>query len=158
MLTNYKNWTHFQQMMNHPWKRLKKEYLLSLMKRPKWIEMQPSLKVGDILWVHKDLTPRSIWSIGHVKEEPPGRDGTTRVVTVRSAYGYFSLPLSLLLRFFWFFKGKFCLSVYIYFFCYYMFQNSLTRNQFHTKLEKKIKELFYDLSKSFPKHVVDLSF
>ena len=38
-----------------------------------------------------------------------------------------------------------------------MFHNSLTRNQFHTKLAKKIKELFYDLSKRLPKHVVDLS-
>ena len=43
---------------DHLWKRLKKEYLPSLMKRPKWNEMQPPMKVAHILWLLKDITPR----------------------------------------------------------------------------------------------------
>ena len=100
MPLTYTKWTHVQQMMNHLWKRLKKEYLPSLMKRPKWNEMQPPLKVGDIVWVLKDLTPRGIWPIGRVVEEHPGRDGTTRVVTVRTAYGTLNRPATALVKVF----------------------------------------------------------
>ena len=60
MPLTYTKRTRVQQMMNHLWKRLKKEYLPSPMKRPKWNKMQPPLKVGDIVWVLKDLTPRGI--------------------------------------------------------------------------------------------------
>ena len=70
------------------------------MKRLKWNEMQPPLKVGDIVWVLKDLTPRGIWSIRHVVEEHPGRDGTTRVVTVRTDYGTLNRPATALVNVF----------------------------------------------------------
>ena len=108
MPLTYTKWTHVQQMMNHLWKRLKKEYLPSLMKRPKWNETQPPLKVGDIVWVLKDLTPRGIWPIGRVVEEHPGRDGTTRVVTVRTSHGTLNRPATALVKVFWFFCNAFC--------------------------------------------------
>ena len=55
--------------------------------------MYPPLKLGDIMWVLKNLTPRGIWPIGHVAEEHAGRIGTTWVVTImRTAYGTFNCP------------------------------------------------------------------
>ena len=78
------------------------------MKRPKWNEMQPPLKVAHIVWLLKDITPRGIWPIVRLVEEHPGGDGTTRVVTVRTAYGTFNRPATVLLRFFEFFCNAFC--------------------------------------------------
>ena len=70
------------------------------MKRPTLNEMQPPLKVGDIVWVLKDLTLRGIWPIGRVVEENTGRDGTTRVMTVRTAYGTLNRPATALVKVF----------------------------------------------------------
>ena len=46
---SFKNWKHVQQLMNHVWRRLIKEYLPTLLKRRKWTDNdQPPLKVGDV--------------------------------------------------------------------------------------------------------------
>ena len=66
---SFKNWKHVQQLMNHVWRRMIKEYLLTLLKRRKWTDNnQPPLKLGDVVWVLKDLTPRGIWPLGRVVE------------------------------------------------------------------------------------------
>ena len=61
---------------------------------------QPPLKVGDDVWVLKDLTPRGIWPLGRVMETSPGRDGEVRVAKVKTAYGSFVRPVAGLARYF----------------------------------------------------------
>ena len=51
-------------------------------------------KIGVVVWILKDLTPRGIWPLGRVTAEHSGRDGTALVVTVRTAYGTFDRPAS----------------------------------------------------------------
>ena len=51
-------------------------------------------------WRHSVGTPRGIWPIGRVMEEHPRRDGTTRVVTVRTACGTLSRPATALVKVF----------------------------------------------------------
>ena len=73
---SFRTWRNLQQMMNHFWKRLVKEYLPTLLKRSKWNENNQSpLKVNDVVWILKDMTPRGIWPLGRVLEVYPGRDG-----------------------------------------------------------------------------------
>ena len=98
---SFKNWKHVQQLMNHVWRRLIKEYLPTLLKRRKWTDNnQPPVKVGDVVWVLKDLTPRGIWPLGRVVETSPGRDGEVRVAKVKTAYGCFVRPVAGLARVF----------------------------------------------------------
>ena len=98
---SFKNWKHVQQLMNHVWRRLIKEYLPTLLKRRKWTDNnQPPLKLGDVVWVLKDLTPRGIWPLGRVVETSPGRDGEVRVAKVKTAYGSFVRPVAGLARVF----------------------------------------------------------
>ena len=98
---NFKNWKHVQQLMNHMWRRLIKEYLPTLLKRRKWRDNhQPPLKVGDVVWVLKELTPRGIWPFGRVVETSPGRDGEVRVAKVKTAYDSFVRPVAGLARVF----------------------------------------------------------
>ncbi|XP_075262504.1 uncharacterized protein LOC142354120 [Convolutriloba macropyga] len=66
---SFRTWRNLQQMMNHFWKRLVKEYLPTLLKRSKWNENNQSpLKVNDVVWILKDMTPRGIWPLGRVLE------------------------------------------------------------------------------------------
>ena len=83
----FENWFQQQQLLNHIWRRLRKEYLPTLLKRTKWNFAEELLKRGVVVWILRDRTPRGIWPLGRVTAEHPGRDGTTRVVTVRTAYG-----------------------------------------------------------------------
>ena len=98
---NMKSWKNVQQFLNHIWRRLVREYLPTLIKRPKWTEnVGNSLKVNDVVWILKDFTPRGIWPLGRVEKVFPGRDGNNRVVKVKTAYGTFVRPVSGLARVF----------------------------------------------------------
>ena len=100
-LANFKNWKHVQQLMNHLWRRLIKEYLPTLLKRRKWTDNnQPPLKFGDVVWVLKELTPRGTWPLGRVVETSLGRDGEVRVAKVKTAYESFVRPVASLARVF----------------------------------------------------------
>ena len=96
---SFKSWKNVQQMVNHFWKRLIREYLPTLLKRSKWSESdQMPLRVNDIVWILKDMTPRGIWPFGRVLEVYPDRDGQQRVVKVKKAYGTYVRPVSALAR------------------------------------------------------------
>ena len=89
----------FKSWNNHFWKRLVKEYLPALLKRYKWSDSdQTPLRVDDIVWILKDMTPRGISSLGRVLEVYLGRDGQHRVVKVKTAYGTYVRPVSALAR------------------------------------------------------------
>ena len=96
---SFKSWKNVQQMVNHFWKRLVKEYLPTLLRRSKWSDSgQTPLRVNDIVWILKDMTPRGIWPLGRVLEVYPGRDGQHRVVKVKTAYGTYVCSVSALAR------------------------------------------------------------
>ena len=48
-----------------------------------------SLKVNDIVWLLQDFTPWGIWPLGKITTTHPGKDGFTRVCTVKTAFGTF---------------------------------------------------------------------
>ena len=87
--------------MNHVCRRLIKEYLPTLLKRLKWTDnSQTPLKVEDLVWVLKDLTPRGIGSLGRFVETSPGRDGEVQAAKVKTAYRSFGRPVADLARVF----------------------------------------------------------
>ena len=87
MPASFRSWKNVQQLMNHVWRHLVKEYLTTLTKRSKWSEKDDSLKVNDLVWILKDLTPRGIWPLERIVETSPGKDGSVCVVKVKTAYG-----------------------------------------------------------------------
>ena len=98
MPASFESWRNVQQLMNHVWRRLVKEYLPTLTKRSKWSEQCDSLKVNDLVWILKDLTPREIWPLGQSVETSPGKDGSVRVVKVKTSYGTYVRPVASLSR------------------------------------------------------------
>ena len=98
MPASFKLWKNVQQLMNHVWRRLVKEYLPTLTKRSKWSEQNYSLKVNDLVWILKDLTPRAIWPLGRIVKTSPGKNGFVRVVKVKTAYGTYDCLVAGLAR------------------------------------------------------------
>lgn len=45
------------------------------------------LKVGDVILIGEDNTPRQTWKMGRITELFPGRDGLIRSCTVRTPTG-----------------------------------------------------------------------
>ena len=86
MPASFKSWKNVQQLLNHVWRRLVKEYHLpNLTKRFKWSKQSESLSVQGLVWILKDLTLRGIWPLGRIVEASPGKDGSVRVVKVKTA-------------------------------------------------------------------------
>ena len=95
-----KSWKGTQKIVNHIWKRLLSEYIPTLHHRSKWNQQLSPITVGELVWVLRDFTPRGIWPIGRVEAVFPGRDGQTRVCSVKTAYGTFERPAVSLSRVF----------------------------------------------------------
>ena len=69
------------------WKRWKTDYLNSLQERQKWFKKERELRVGDIVIIEAESTPRTLWPLGIIKETTPDSDGLVRTVTVKTSSG-----------------------------------------------------------------------
>ncbi|PFX25917.1 hypothetical protein AWC38_SpisGene9441 [Stylophora pistillata] len=77
-------WRFVQDLINKCWKRLMKEYLLTLNTRNKWVEEKRNLVPGDVVLVVDPGNLRGHWPLGRIQEVFPGPDGKVRVVRVRT--------------------------------------------------------------------------
>ena len=95
-----KSWKETQKLVNHIWKRLLTEYILTLHHRSKWNQQLPPITVGELVWVLRDFTPCGIWPTGRVEAVFPGRDRQTRKCSLKRGYGTFERPAVSLSRVF----------------------------------------------------------
>ena len=74
-----------KQLLDGFWKRWRKEYLLELREahRHHKSSEEPQLTEGDIVVMHSDDQPRTIWKLGRVEKVLQGADGQRRAATVR---------------------------------------------------------------------------
>ena len=63
-----KHWKHAEFISNTFWKQWLKAYILELHKRQKWLQINPSLAVNDIVLVMDQNTVRGQWPLGRVIE------------------------------------------------------------------------------------------
>ena len=73
-----KRWRRVQLLSNIFWARWKKEYLLNLQQRQKWIKDRRNAKVNDVVILQDNTLPRGQWKLARVVEVYPGRDGRVR--------------------------------------------------------------------------------
>ena len=79
-----RRWRFVQHLAQQFWQRWLKEYLPELQKRNKWQREQRNVKVGDVVLIMDENTPRGIWPMGQVVEVNEGRDGLVRSARVRT--------------------------------------------------------------------------
>ena len=103
-LYSRKWWRRVQHLTNEFWCRWKKEFLLSLQERQKWIRPRKNLQVNDIVIVKEDDIPRNQWRVCRVVEVLPDEYGLVRKVRLEvgsqnlASNGKRNQPLSTLER------------------------------------------------------------
>ena len=87
-------WRHVQRYADLFWKRWVKEYLPSLVPRQKWLDSKPNVRIGNVVILKNDETPRSQWPLGRVINTFADSKGFVRSVMVKTVSGNFKLPIS----------------------------------------------------------------
>jgi hypothetical protein len=84
-------WLHFQPMFQRFWKCWSHDYLHQLQQRTKW---KDDVTIGDLVLVKEDNLPPLMWKRAVISDIHAGRDGLTRVITLRTAKGMFRCPVT----------------------------------------------------------------
>ena len=90
-----KQWQLAQHFANAFWKRWLREYLSSLLPTKKG----SSLKVGNIVLLIDDLSPRNTWKKGVITRTFPGTDNVIRVLEVKTSNGFLKRPCRKIIKF-----------------------------------------------------------
>ena len=85
--TPLQNYRLLSSKVQHFWNRWSKEYLATLMSRPKWQLRRAQVKIGDFVLVRDKDLPATKWRLGRVIGLLPGIDNLNRVVTIRTQKG-----------------------------------------------------------------------
>ena len=89
----FKRYLYRQRLVSHFWRRWRNEYLQQLSIRPKWNQEQPPVKIGDIVLISEDKTPRGKWLLARIIETYPGKDNLIRTVLLQTAKGQLKRPI-----------------------------------------------------------------
>ena len=72
-----------QYLVDRYWKRFARDYLGTVIARPKWFHKERNLAVGDILIVTESSLVRSQWPLGSVANVLPDEHGVVQTVVVK---------------------------------------------------------------------------
>ncbi|XP_054289554.1 uncharacterized protein LOC129004885 [Macrosteles quadrilineatus] len=86
-------WKLTRQMLESFWKKWSREYLQQLQAIYKWRFPSCSIKLGSVVLVVDEQLPPSKWPLARVTELHPGRDGLTRVATLRTSSTSLKRPI-----------------------------------------------------------------
>ena len=89
-----KRWRCVQHLTDEFWRRWLKEYIPALQKRAKWLNPQREIKVGDLVLIVQECTPRNVWPMGLVTGTKVSDDGHVRSVTVRTKSTTLTRPIN----------------------------------------------------------------
>ncbi|XP_011884071.1 PREDICTED: uncharacterized protein LOC105571211 [Vollenhovia emeryi] len=87
---------HLQQLVQHFWNRWRTEYLHQLQTRNKWNDASGEcFKPGTLVIIREDHSPPCRWPMARITDIHPGKDGVTRVVTLKcSGYRFLKRPVT----------------------------------------------------------------
>lgn len=88
-----KQWRIAQAFADAFWHRWLREYLPTLIPRPKWLASTMPPAVGDIVLIIDFHAPRNVWKRGQIIEVFKGADGAIRVARVRTDQGELTRPI-----------------------------------------------------------------
>jgi hypothetical protein len=79
-----RRWKYIQYLADQFWRKWLKEYIPELQRRQKWFDVKTNVKIGDLVLIVDENTPRNLWPLGIVDEVKFGRDSLVRSVRVRT--------------------------------------------------------------------------
>ena len=80
-----RRWRRVQYLANLFWSWWKREYLVTLQNRQKWVRPKRNITVGDIVIIKEENQPRGSWVMGRVIETEPDKEELVRSVTVKTS-------------------------------------------------------------------------
>jgi len=89
-----RRWRHVQHLADLFWSRWLREYVPELQRRSKWFNPSKNLKVGDLVLVSDENTPRGLWPLGLIVEAKQSDDGYVRSVKVKTKSSVFTRPIT----------------------------------------------------------------
>ena len=89
-----KRWRGVQHLLDLFWKQWLKQYLPELQHRVKWLKQCRNFKVGDLVLLCDENTPRGVWPMAIVTSVNVSKDGLVRTVTVRTKASSFTRPVT----------------------------------------------------------------
>lgn len=92
-LSRPSQWQLIRQMVDSFWSRWSKECLQQYHSIYKWNNPTPSLSKGSMVLVIDERYPPTKWPLGRIIDIHPGKDGLTRVVTVRTQVSTLKRPI-----------------------------------------------------------------
>ena len=79
-----RRWRYIQYLSDVFWRRYVNQYLPELQRRQIWQDTKSNVKVGDLVLLLDENTPRRLWPLGLVVDVREGRDGLVRSVRVKT--------------------------------------------------------------------------
>ena len=92
-----RRWRHVQHLAGLFWTRWVKEYLPTLQKRQKWVDVQKNLSVDDVVLVVGEGS-RGQWRLGRIKDTHTDDRGLVRKALVRVGHSEYLRPISKLVK------------------------------------------------------------
>ena len=83
-----------QRIVDSFWKRWTRDVFPNLVPRKKWHVENHNVEVDDIVTVADNNAVRGKWAVGRITKVYPGADGRVRNVTVKTATGEYSRPVT----------------------------------------------------------------
>ena len=77
-------WRCVQQIVDQFWAKWLRLYVPELQRRQKWHSAHTNLRIGDVVLIASENTPRGVWPLGLVTETLPSADGLVRKVKLRT--------------------------------------------------------------------------
>jgi Family of unknown function (DUF5641) len=93
-INRLQRWERVIQMQQHFWNRWSREYLHQLQVRTKNYKDVVPVTTGQLVLLHIDNLPSMQWPLGRITNIYPGKDGVTRVASVRTAKSSYERPVT----------------------------------------------------------------
>ncbi|EFN80629.1 hypothetical protein EAI_06049, partial [Harpegnathos saltator] len=86
-------WQLVRQLTERFWRLWYTDYVNSLQQRSKWKQIQPAIKIGQLVLLKNSMLPPCKWELARVTQCHPGADGLVRVGSVRTASSEMTRPI-----------------------------------------------------------------
>lgn len=84
-MSRLQRWELLQQKMQQFWAQWSAHYLQRLQQISKWYHPNNEFKIGSLVLLTDERLPPCKWPLARVVDLHPGKDGLTRVVTIKTA-------------------------------------------------------------------------
>ena len=89
-----RSWRQAQYLASLFWRRWIDSYLPELQRRQKRLADKPNLRVGDLVLITSEKTPRSVWPLGRILSTTTDAAGVTRSCDVKTVSSTLTRPVN----------------------------------------------------------------